>query len=644
MAKLLKFLVYLGILTFAGVSLAGSKAQDRLLQTGITKPELPWVDAPGIFGKGLSNGTQLDGGGSALLKNGGNGKGSGGKGGGKSGGTEYTQPGAGSGSGSGSSNGGEEKSGSTPGSPGEMSSSSTPGGGGARKLPRFYPMCLFIDSMYSSAEGSKTIKGLVDQAAACNVSLVVFPFTLKPGYPESPSVINAAQQKMCNIPQAGIAPAASTSSCVSHPLSADKMCVSDPLPPKYENEVAGCAQLQAARGVGYQYKDKAEEEAFKHGAHGGGGSAAGGVAAPSIEDAGKCDTSTVGHEALGHSQFGHPNGEGSGHAIKGVGGGDGEGWTGYGCSKIFANAFENDGRWTYDPNQQTYYTKPKNPEAWKDINNPEPIFKAEKQVAQQAQPPQLNTPPGQRITMTEAPKAQDASKVPPAQKPEQKAQMDEGKDGRHRKLATALTTLLSGKREDVVDGPGELEKPSKFAANPKAPPNYPPKNPGPRIGFDDAAPKGRSIKGGGATVTSVESAPSEVYGESSDGAPGEVSAASPAGASMSPSGSYAGGTGSGAKVGFDDNAPKAGLGGNAYYNDRSPASVGSDGVNRVSGVVRVGGSSARSELGDEEEFFDEIGEEGQPAKRKQQGYRRRPAIRDLAGARENGITRARSPK
>lgn len=625
MAKLLKILAYLGILTFAGISLAGSPAQDRLLKTGITKPEMPWVDAPGLFGSGLGNGTQVDGGASAILKKK-NGSGTGT-------GTEFTKPGSASGAGNGS--GAQTRSGGTPGSPGEMMTTSTPGGGGVQKLPLFYPMCLFIDSMYSSEEGSKTVKGLVDDAAACGVALVVFPFTLKPGYPESPDFINSAQQKMCNIPQAGIAPAASTSSCVSWPLSADKMCVSDPLPPNYSGQVAGCAELRAARVKTEIPEDqKAEVEARLKEHLGSSDVKVGGGVAVSIEDAGSCDSGTVGHEALGHSQFGHPNGQSSGHAIGlSQSGGGGSGWTEEGCSAMRKNAFGNDGRWTYDPSRETYYTKPKNPEAWKDLMNPEPIFKQQKQVAQQAQPPQITTPPGQRITMSDAPKAQNPS-VPPAQPQKGKAQMEDGLEGRHRKLGSALATLLGGKGEETVDGAPELEKPSKFSASPKAPPNYPPKNPGPRIGFDDAAPKGRSIKGGGATVTSADAPPSETYGESSDGAPGDAGPSGSQGASMSPPASYGSATGSGATLGYDDNAPKGGLNAGSFYGGRGPASLGSDAGNRTGGVVRAGTGSWRSSQTDEEEFFEEVGEDGEPSPRKKKQLRRRgPFDREPAAIR-----------
>lgn len=632
MARLTQILTLLGILTFAGVSLGQGDARNRLLKTGITKPDLPWVDAPGIFGSGISNGTKVDGGGSAVLKNGG-------KGSGKGTGTEFTKPGAGSGSGSGGGAGGGDNKNGGGGGNGEMMTMSTPGGSSAKPHPRFYPMCLFMDPSVSTEEGNKTIKGLVDDAATCQVTLVVFPFTIKSNYPDDPNVINAAQSAMCNISTSGIAPAGSTSTCVKYDQTADKMCGD------YDSKIefaGGCAESRAARGfevaMSKEERDRAEAQNGKEGL---GKGSVGGMAS-SIEDAGNCSSGTVGHEALGHSQFGHPNGASDGNGIGLSETGGGEGWTGAGCVAMFGNAFENDGRWTYDPQRVTYYTKPKNEEAWKDLMNPEPIFKQQKQFAQQAQPLQITTPPGQRITMSDEPKAQNPAKVPPAQPEKGKAQMEDGQDGRHRKLGTALSQLLGGKKEEVVDGEPELEKPGKFSANPKAPPNFPGKPPGPRIGFDDAAPKGRSFKGGGATVTSVEGPPSGSYGESSD-APGEVGPGVSQGASMTPSGgNYAGGSGSGATIGYDDNAPKGGLNAGSFYGgDRSPASVGSDSANRIGGVVRAGAGSWRSSQTDEEEFFEEVGEDGQPVPRKKKEVRRRgSAVREpgsLRGKRVNPL-------
>ncbi len=621
MAKLRQILTILGILAFAGVSLAETPAQERLLKTGISKPELPWVDAPGVF----SGPTSVDGGGSALLTHGrkGNGSGAG------NGGTEFTKPASGSGSGSGA-GGGQGGGGAGGGGPGEMSSQSSPGGSGVQKLPRYYPMCLFIDAIHDSGTGNAAVKGLVDDAAKCGVALVVFPFTIKSNYGEDPDGINEAQRKMCNIPDAGIAPAASTSACVMHEHSDNLMCGNGPPPEEEWDGTAGCAELRAARGAVTQLTDKQKEEAKARsdGVDLDSMKGPGGVAV-SIEDNASCNAKTVGHEALGHSQFGHPNGASDGHGI-GIDqeGGGGDGWTQSGCTAMFANAFENDGRWTYDPSRETYYTKPKNQEAWKDLNQPDPIFKTPKQTALQGQqPPQVSTPAGQRITMSDEPKSQNPSAVPPAQPKTGKAQMEDGQEGRHRKLGSGVSLLLGRKGGETVDGEPELEKPGKFVATPKAPPNYPPKNPGPRIGFDDAAPKGRSIKGGGATVTSAEAPPADIYGDSA-GSPGEVSSAGADGASMSRGqiGTYESGSGSGGKIGYDDNAPKGGLSGSGFYDasPRSPASVGT--TSRAGSVARPAGNWRSSDAEENDEFFDEVGEREPGDKRKNKDNRRRRAI------------------
>jgi hypothetical protein len=404
-------------------------------QKPITKPDLSIVDPGGIKnGKGGNEGAGNGSGGSALFgvgsKSGigtgsgngsGNGSGSGGLGLGNS-----------SGAGNNQNNNDSDKNENTAGGKQFGNGSGNgivPGGtvgvpqSTAEKLPYWYPMCLFIDDMHSQQKGNEAVKGLVQQAAKCKVALVVFPFTLKGNYDgDDERKINDSQKIMCNISGSGLAPAGSTSTC-SHGEHADNKMCGDMGPPNnpWDDSIAGCGQLRAARGrtfeedAGFKSLDKAKQDAIRKLAEK--EPKASGGEADSIEDRDNCDAKTIGHEALGHGQFGYPNGTGSGNGIGlSIKGDSGPGWTDTeGCPAMVRNAFPNDGRWKYDPKRESYYTKPKDPSLYVDFNNPQPLFKNSSSVplaGPVTTPPNNSQPPSQTVITVDDKPGKKSSTTP----------------------------------------------------------------------------------------------------------------------------------------------------------------------------------------------------------------------------------------
>jgi hypothetical protein len=226
-------------------------------------------------------------------------------------------------------------------------------------------MCLFLDASISQEEGNRTVKQLVDDAAHCKVNLVVYPVTIQSNYPADPDVINEGSMSSCNLVSAKIGAKASTSVCTKYPETADKMC-NPAWTPKDGYNTAGCAMVQggAIDKLKSMYPpdsperaliDKFEKEE--------GRSAALGKPAPSIEDIGACTGDIVGHEAIGHSEMGMPNGKSHG---KGIGlpspGYTGDGappgaWTAQGCASFVESALPNPGRWKYNAARTQYYTR-----------------------------------------------------------------------------------------------------------------------------------------------------------------------------------------------------------------------------------------------------------------------------------------------
>jgi hypothetical protein len=261
------------------------------------------------------------------------------------------------------------------------------GGGSAppekqlQKLSTVYPVCLFIDSSPGvQAKANAAIKGMVDMAAACDVQILAFPVVTTFPMGDDHNAINAEQVKACNIPaELGTEGKGSTSAFVPWDLTAAKMCDAkkgtDPNTgaPIWDEGVAGCAQVSAARGADGLAEAEAKAAAdpksefarnleaqrgnFK-------GRMQGGNIVPSIEVPSGHTAVVLSHEALGHSQMGRPNGKKMGNGIGEWGeppgadksGGDG-GWTKpAGCSALKANAFPNTKEYRYDPDRETYFT------------------------------------------------------------------------------------------------------------------------------------------------------------------------------------------------------------------------------------------------------------------------------------------------
>ncbi|MBY0369273.1 hypothetical protein K2X33_01215 [bacterium] len=535
-------------------------------------PDMPWVDAPGIWGDRKGNG---QGEGEGL----GDGSGGAGKNGGAGGGPEFAkEKKGGGGSGAGKLGDGSDANGGGGGD--------SPGGSAAVKLPYFFPLCVFIDSKKSAQEGNAAIKGMVDEAAKkCDVALIVFPFTVATDSygPDDEQRINSAQRQMCNIPDTGIAPKASTTTCASGEHPDNIMCGNTGPPQDPWRGIAGCAEVRAAKGVttpppppNTAARAKFDALQKKEGIK-----SSNSTVAVSIEDVNSCNAGVMSHEALGHSQMGEPNGSSHGHGIGADGeeGGDSDGWTGKGCASMRANAFDNDGRWTWSPNRQTYYVKPQNPDAWKRFDKPDPIFKSSKVAQGPSAGGQTTGDNGKRLATVDAPpKIFEQSEQPIKKKT---VEVEDGEDDRHkRKNRTQQANMADGAVEDEGEQlPGARGKLS--------PPGASKVKRGSTIEFDDNAPKrfsGGSGSGGG--MAGAEAPPPDYSGESVNGGAGDIRSYSV----NVPNGS---GGSAGASITFNDNNPKGFNGSGA---DRGPASdgstVGADGSGQVRQVLRTGASGS----------------------------------------------------
>lgn len=516
-------------------------------------PELPWIDAPPVWGD--PNGKNGDGTGDA------NGDGTNGRGRGDGNGNEI----AGNGKGKGGAGGGGGA-----GDGDNNKSQSSPGGGASQHLPYYYPMCLFIDEIHDQAKVNGEIKKMVDEAAqSCDVALIVFPFTVKGNYADNQSEINEPQRKMCNIPEAGIAPAASASTCVRGMEADETMCSKQVVENGklvWKPATGGCAEKRAARGkTTPPPTDRAEYDAWLQRQEGHGGAKVGGPGgvAVSIEDKSNCVAGTIGHEALGHSQMGEPNGEGHGHGIGNEKGSGSGGWTAAGCQSMRNNAFDNNGRWTWNPKQTTYYVKPKDPSQFKDFKKPEPIFKSGGVVA--------SGPPGgtpgpvgsdRLITTDGTPKTKptDIKKLPQGG-----FAMQDGEGERHKRRPG---DQLVDNGSDAPDEDEKLQGVKGRAAPPT--PNGPVK-PRTSLTYDESAPKRMSGSGGGG-VAGAEPVPVDLYSGTSSGqsdayAPGNT----PPGSASAPPADI--GSARASTITFDESAPKGAKGsGLSSGADRAPAS------------------------------------------------------------------------
>lgn len=242
--------------------------------------------------------------------------------------------------------------------------------GGSGKAPNdsgltfnalWWPICFFIDASVDQGTANSAVKGVVDMAAACGVTVVAFPVTAR-GFVNDPETIKSQQQSACNLTEVGLAPLASTTAFVPFPDTAGAMCGKE----KWEEkiQVAGCAEK--ARG--------------------------GSPPAPSILVPKGHNGPVAAHEAMGHSQMNRPNlgeenaytdaGNGIGHyggTPFQVDGGEGNiktgsGWSAVGCSIMRANALPNTKNFAYDSNRELYYVKQEDPERQHDMGSGKKLF------------------------------------------------------------------------------------------------------------------------------------------------------------------------------------------------------------------------------------------------------------------------------
>ncbi len=236
---------------------------------------------------------------------------------------------------------------------------------GSQAFGRWYPVCMFADETLDPEMVNSAVKSLADEGAACNVNVVVFPITIKTGYPDNYSMINAQSTNWCNIAEIGGANAkASATTCVNHSLTADKMCGWKPTDPPPPPNTSGCAAVRSDEETKADLKRLKTLNGFEPKKEGDDSSEA---VLPSIEDVGFCDPFTVNHESIGHSALGWPNGSGAGFGIKNLKSPnathDGESWEkSAACARLRSVAMPDpDLKWRYDRSRTVYYTPSLNP-------------------------------------------------------------------------------------------------------------------------------------------------------------------------------------------------------------------------------------------------------------------------------------------
>ncbi len=541
------------------------------------------------------------------------------------------------------------------------------GNGRAQAFSLWYPMCLFMDpTAVSQAQGNATVKGLVDGAASCGVNLVVFPMTVAPGSYSNgdPDATNREQSAACNlIGQMDNATRASTSICVNHTQMSDKMCdqkctrnaQGGPGPdcgPDGEHKVntAGCAQVnssgeEAGRVQAFiddlnrrrnrtgnltqaEIDDKAAAEARYQELKKDGSvfNSASSPIAPSIEDTNACTAGTVGHEALGHSMFGHPNGASDGHGIglEKTGGGGG-GWTPEGCDAMRRNAFANSGKWRWDANRTTYY-----------VQSPRQFnLRSDKVMGPTIRPPlPTGTRPadqggetGRVVFDDNAEKARPGPGEPAAQKtnpPEGKQDTYvAGPEGRHKgQQPGSVTGELVENLKELQDAQGgDIPPPlDGYTRTPPAP--APGNSSATRVTFDDSAKKG-----GGQKYTDY-------------GTAGRIGGASYGRGPASPGGD------SRTSVAFDDSAKKGG----GYTNYGGGGGGGGSGGERASegseeAPVKIIPATVDSALGRlDGNFFSNLETAEQARRRAEEQPARRPGVVVDFGARQPASTGVRTIK
>ncbi len=521
-------------------------------------------------------------------------------------------------------------------------SSSTPGGS-VQIFDKWWPVCAFIDQNIGEAKANSALKGMVDMAAACQVNIVLFPVTIRDGYPNDPDAINNASTSKCNVDTAGVATAGSATTLVNPgwKYTAAEMCkayVTDPNDSTKQipnEQVAGCAQLRSGTN-----DPRFKRDAKPDGEH---MSAASGGVAASIEVFYGQNDLVVSHESLGHSEMGKPNGSRYGNGI-------GEfttppeqpepetlvrDWTKpAGCDVLKSKALDNSKRFSWDPSQQTYYTKQTNPAYQYDLMNGTPLFNKSGGPPPPPSGPLAQDSPNQRIgfddnaTGKEAPLTTGSASVGVDKLKPKKGEKADA-DMRHkRKPADALLARISGKKsgDDAdTDPPAVIVPPPDGKGMSNA-----------RIGFDDDAAKNM---GGGGSAGADNSVAADA-GSSTLGAGAQSSEAPDEGAAIAAPANN--GKASSQAIGFDDNASKNGGGGDGSGVSSvgreggggapAPADAGTSGVNIISGQSGTGSM--------DNNFFNGIGKEededepNKPKKRKAGAGLRSPAstVKVQAGA------------
>jgi len=381
------------------------------------------------------------------------------------------------------------------------------GGGGSIAFPKWWPACVFIDPKYGN--GNEIIKGAVDMAAACQVNLVVFPITIQSGsYTNNEGDINAKQKASCNIGSALGVPNWSTSTINQFDDPPAQMCGVKKPDGSWDTGVAGCAQLASG------------SKAISSGSSGGVGS---GGATPSIENGGGASAGVLMHEMIGHSQMGMPNFEGRPMIDLGLGIGkqngvatlerildslyalsklprpyqevgrpivaaglEGtglkDGFNGMGCAIFFGNAYKNDGRWRYDPQQKGYYVREENIQRQWPLGKP--LFGPPGPPPPNSPPPMINdSRPQDQLTFDDTTPKQPDPMVSTVAPPSEPGGL------RHKKRPGESSTdaLVSNLKKAIS---------SDLPPDPAQTPNYPPDKPGAeksdRLVFDNSVKKGGS--------------------------------------------------------------------------------------------------------------------------------------------------------
>lgn len=253
------------------------------------------------------------------------------------------------------------------------------GGGNGSAAPVAYnhafPVCVFMDE--SVGNGNQVVKGMVDQAADCEVNLVTFPIYVSNNYPNDPEGLKNTLRQKCNavtgLGRMGMN-RASVVMLTGNATLPKQMCGN---PNGNSADIPYCAEMGFDPGAGL-----AERLPFtgRWGGIAGPGTTAVAVVGPNGHN-----PRDVSAAALGQAMMSLPPGSDAGNGVGGFEEGNAgsgavaanapEGWTNQGCERMRATAFPNaNGRWKYKEDQRIYVVKGRSARLY-DLNADRALFR-----------------------------------------------------------------------------------------------------------------------------------------------------------------------------------------------------------------------------------------------------------------------------